>query len=115
MVRSLGMAQTLLRSEQVDDLVALYQEGATLVELGKRFSVQRRTAAAHLVRRSVPIRRRGINEDQLAEAITLYKSGLTLIEVCWRFGVRHQAARRALAAEGVTIRPSGRRQQVSPR
>jgi hypothetical protein len=30
-VRSLGMAQTLLRPEQVDDLVAQYREGATLV------------------------------------------------------------------------------------
>lgn len=47
--------------------MALYQEGATLVELGERFSVHRRTAAAHLVRHSVPIRRRGLNEDQLAK------------------------------------------------
>jgi hypothetical protein len=27
------MAQTLLRPEQIDDLVAQYREGATLVEL----------------------------------------------------------------------------------
>ena len=32
-VRSLGMAQTLLCPEQVDDLVAQYREGATPVEL----------------------------------------------------------------------------------
>lgn len=44
MVRAVGMTQTLLSPAQVDELVALYQEGATLVELGERFSAHRRTA-----------------------------------------------------------------------
>ena len=56
-VRSLGMAQTLLRPEQVDDLVAQYREGATLVELASVFGVNRRTVATHLTRREVTIRR----------------------------------------------------------
>ena len=59
MVRSLGMAQTLLRPEQVDDLVAQYREGATLVELASRFGVNRRTVAMHLTRREVTIRAGG--------------------------------------------------------
>ncbi|MCC8927318.1 hypothetical protein [Rhodococcus sp. I2R] len=37
------MAQTLLSPAQVDELVALYEPGATL---GERFSVHRRIAAA---------------------------------------------------------------------
>lgn len=57
MVRSLEMAQPLLHPEQVDDLVAEYRSGATLVELAARFGVSRRTVAAHLVRREVPILR----------------------------------------------------------
>ncbi|MGB2949574.1 MAG: hypothetical protein WBB62_14605 [Rhodococcus sp. (in: high G+C Gram-positive bacteria)] len=101
------MAQTLLSPAQVDELVALYEPGATL---GERFSVHRRTAAAHLVRRSVPIRRRGLDECHLPEAVELYAGGLTLMEVGLRFGVSQQAVRRALAAKGVEIRPSGRRQ-----
>ncbi len=56
-VRSLGMAQTLLRPEQVDDLVAQYRRGATLVELASVFGVNRRTVAMHLTRREVTIRR----------------------------------------------------------
>ena len=47
------MAQTLLRPEQVDDLVAQYREGATLVELASVFGVNRRTVATHLTRREV--------------------------------------------------------------
>jgi len=43
MVRSLETAQTLLRPEQVDELVVQYRAGATLVELASRFRVHRRT------------------------------------------------------------------------
>lgn len=112
MVRAVGMTQTFLRPAQVDELVASYESGATLVELGERFSIHRRTAAAHLLRRSVPIRRRGLDECHLAEAIELYAGGLTLVEVGLRFGVSQQAVRRALVAEGAEIRPSGRRQSA---
>ncbi|WP_417556563.1 hypothetical protein [Microbacterium sp.] len=113
MVRAVGMAQTFLSPTQVGELVALYQAGATLVELGKRFSVHRRTVAAHLIRRSVPIRGRGLEESRLAEAVELCAGGLTLMEVGLRFGVSQQAVRQALDAEGVTIRPGGRRAGVS--
>ena len=57
MVRSLETAQTLLRPEQVDELVVQYRAGATLVELASRFRVHRRTVAAHLTRRAVSIHR----------------------------------------------------------
>lgn len=109
MVRAVGMAQTLLSPVQVDELVALYRNGMTLVELGERFSVHRRTVAAHLVRRSVTIRRRGLDEPHVAEATRLYADGLTLTEVGLRFGVSQQAVRRAIAAAGATIRAGGRR------
>jgi hypothetical protein len=72
------MTQTFLSPAQVDELVASYESGATLVELGERFSIHRRTAAAHLARRSVPVRRRGLDERHIAEAVELYSGGLTL-------------------------------------
>lgn len=111
-VRAVGMTQTFLRPAQVDELVALYQAGATHVELAERFSVHRRTVAAHLVRRSIPVRSRGLADSQLSEAIDLYASGSTLMEVGLRFGVSQQAVRRAIAAEGVRIRPAGRTRAV---
>ena len=112
-VRAVGMAQTFLSPDQVDELVALHEAGATLAELGERFSVHRRTAAAHLVRRSVPMRRRGLTEEQVPEAVRLYEKGLTLMEVGLHFGVSQGAARRAVATEGVEIRPRGRRPRFS--
>lgn len=113
LVRAIGMAQTFLKEEQVDELVVLYRRGWTLASLADRFGIHKRTAAAHLVRRSVPIRGKGLSEDDLPEAARLYAGGATLIEVGSRFGVSQQTIRRALAAAGVQIRPSGRRRDVS--
>lgn len=45
-----GMAQTFLSPAQVDELVALYGEGLSVAELGRRFGIYSRTAAARLVR-----------------------------------------------------------------
>ena len=109
MVRSLGMAQTLLRPEQVDDLVAQYRKGATLVELASLFGVNRRTVATHLTRREVAIRRGRFDPSRVHEAADLYLSGLTLLEVGVKVGAGPQAVRQALASHGVVIRPGGGR------
>jgi lambda repressor-like predicted transcriptional regulator len=109
MVRSLGMAQTLLRAEQVDDLVARYRDGATLVQLASRFGIHRRTVAEHLTRREVPIRRTGIDSSRFNEVADLYDSGLTLAEVGLKVGAGPDAVRRALVEHGVPIRAGGGR------
>lgn len=93
--------------------MALYGEGLSVAELARKFGIYSRTAAAHLVRRSVPLRQRGIAPEDAPEAVRLYKSGLTLMEVGLRLGVSQGTARRVVAAEGVEIRPRGRRAQVA--
>lgn len=106
------MAQTFLSPAQVDELVALYSEGLSIAELGRRFGIYSRTAAAHLIRRSVPLRPRGLAPTDVPEAVRLYESGLTLVEVGLRFGVSQQAVRHALATASVMTRPRGRRPQL---
>lgn len=114
MVRSLGMAQTRLRAEQIDELVARYRDGATLVELASCFGIHRRTVAEHLTRREVPIRRGRFDPCRIHEAGNLYDSGLTLVEVGLKVGAGPQAVRRALADHDVPIREgSGRRSQMA--
>ncbi len=97
----------------MDKLVALYGEGLSIAEVSRKFGIYTRTAAAHLVRRSVPLRQRGLAAVDTPEAVRLYESGRTLMEVALRFGVSQQAVRRAVAAEGVEIRPRGRRPQTT--
>lgn len=103
------MAQTLLRVEQVDDLVARYRDGATLVQLASRFGIHRRTVAEHLTRREVPIRRTRIDSSRFNEVADLYDSGLTLAEVGLKVGAGPDAVRRALVEHGVPIREGGGR------
>lgn len=96
LIRSVGKTQTFLTAEQVDDLVMLYGEGLSIAELSRKFGIYTRTAAAHLVRRSVPLRQRGLAAEDTPEAVRLYESGLTLVEVGLHFGVSQQALRRAV-------------------
>jgi len=75
------MVHTFLSAGQIDELVALYVQGMTLPELGERFGVHHRTATAHLVRRTVPQRTRGLADEHVPEARNLYESGMTLTEI----------------------------------
>jgi len=109
------MTQTFLTATQVDELVTLYLEGANAKELGEKFGINYHTVTAHLVRRSVPLRRRGLAPEHAAEAAQLYEDGLTLIEVGRKFSVSQDAIRRTVADAGVTIRRRGRRARRSSR
>jgi hypothetical protein len=108
-VRSVGKPQTFLKAAQVDELVADYAAGLSIVELGRKFGIHHRTAKAHLVRRKVRLRTRGLDAKHHAEAVRLYECGLTLMEVGLQFGVSQDAVRRVVADAGVTIRPRGHR------
>src|SRR5690606_21976397 len=62
-VRAVGKTQTSLSAAEVDELTALYEQGTTHAQLGERFDIYHRTLAAHLVRRSAPIRVQGLAEE----------------------------------------------------
>lgn len=49
-----------LDADQVQELIAGYQAGATVYELGARFGIDRRTVSTILHRHGVPMRRRGL-------------------------------------------------------
>lgn len=107
-VHSLEMTQTFLTDTEVDQLVAAYETGAMLRGLTKQFHIHRLTAAAHLARCGVPVRRAGLDSVQTKEAARLYEAGWTLVELGRRFEVDAQAVRRTIARQGVAIRPGGR-------
>jgi len=71
-----------LCANQIKELIANYQSGATVYELGGRFGIERRTVSNILHRHGVPVRRRGHSPDQVAQAIHRYNLAL-------RFGVPH--------------------------
>jgi len=73
--------QRLLSTDQINQLVAEYQQGATQAELADRFGMHRRTIAAHLDCAGVLRRSAGWDDTTLAEAAALYESGASLLDV----------------------------------
>lgn len=102
------MAQTFLTDAEVDELSAVYEAGATLRGLAKQFHIHRLTAAAHLTRRGVPVRQRGLASAQTKEAARPYQADWTLAQLSHRFDVDAQTVRRTITRQGVAIRPGGR-------
>lgn len=98
-----------LGSEQVVQLIADYQSGATVYELGDRFGIERRTVSNILHRHGVPMRRRGLSEDQIDKAVQLYNQGWSLARISARMDVDKWTVRQRLFERGVKIRdPQGR-------
>ncbi len=69
--------QRRLLDAQVFAMAAAYQTGADLKQLAKTFGVHRHTAAAHLRRLAIPLRRQGIDERDIPEVVkTVYGARL---------------------------------------
>lgn len=73
------------------------------------FGVHRTTAIAHLRRRSIPLRQRGLDETQQEAECRLYAEGLTLRRSALRLGVAQATVGRAVVKAGYPLRPRGRR------
>lgn len=112
-MRAVGKTRTFPSAAEVDELVALYEQGMTLAQLGDRLGIYHRTMTAHIVRRSVPVRVRGLAGEHTSETVRLYAGGMTLMEVGLHVGVSQGAVGRAVAATGATIRARGRRMLVT--
>lgn len=108
------MAQTFLDAAQVDELVVAYAAGVSVPKLAERYSVHHTTVVAHLKRRSVSLRRRGLTPAQADEAVVLYRQGSTLMEIGVRFGVSQGTVGRAVVKAGYPLRPPGRRTESAP-
>lgn len=73
-------------TSQVRQLIVGYEDGATVYELGDRFGINRRTAAALLHRKGVEMRRRGLSPEQVDEAVSLYRAGQSLARIGEAYG-----------------------------
>jgi transposase len=70
-----------LDTDQLQELIAGYQAGATVYELGARFGIKRQTVSNLLHRHNVQMRRRGLSPNQVDDAIRLYDSGWSLARI----------------------------------
>ena len=94
-----------LNPGEIEDLVARYKAGETMVELGEHFGINRRTVSIHLQRSGIPSRHRTMDESKIARCIELYQSGLSLVSVGEVLGIDQATVRRALLSAGISSRP----------
>jgi DNA-binding CsgD family transcriptional regulator len=90
--------QKRLDAASVDALVDGYLSGQTVYELAAEFGIERRTVSAHLHRRGVPMRRRGLSLTQKDEAFALRDRGWSLARIGARFDVSAGTVRNHLAS-----------------
>ena len=99
--------QPRLTTAQVEELVARYNEGATIRSLAHDFAIHKHTVSAHLERHGIPRRVsvRKLGPSDRSEAVRLYGSGLSLESVATRLGVNASTVTRELHRAGVVLRP----------
>lgn len=95
-----------LKSGEIDELIAGYEAGATLKELGARFGIHPATAGLILKRNGVQLRPRSLTDDQVREATRLYSSGWSSARIGDRLGFNGTTIITALRRCGVMIRDS---------
>jgi transposase-like protein len=93
-----------LTEAQLQDLLASYTGGSTIVELAAQFDISRTTVSKHLRQHGVSIRLKGLGDKEIALAIDLYRSGLSVARVAERVGCAPNTFRAELLAAGVKMR-----------
>lgn len=110
--RQIRQHQTRLDTEQIDQLVSRYLEGATVYELAAEFGCHRATVSDHVKRSGVPMRRHKASAEQIDEIVRLYESGLSLARVGDRVGMTARSVLKYLRGVGIATRDShGRERQ----
>lgn len=93
-----------LQPEQVEKLIAGYQAGATVYELGDLFGIDRKTVSRILRRHDVPMRRTGLLPEQVDEAARLYEDGWSTAEIAERMHTNQRTIQRRLGEQEVKMR-----------
>lgn len=93
-----------LRGQNVRDLVAAYEAGATLRQLADRFGVTRQTVSNLLKRNGVTPRWGRLTSADVDEAERLYAQGLSLTRIGERLSVSDDTVRYQLKKRGVQMR-----------
>jgi DNA-directed RNA polymerase specialized sigma24 family protein len=99
-----------LEDDQVQELIAGYQDGATVYELGKQFGIDRKTVSRTLHRHQVPMRRRGLSPEQIEEAVRLRAEGWSTYKISVKIGTDQRTVQRRLAERGTDAGCAGTRQ-----
>jgi hypothetical protein len=97
-----------LKPDQIDKLIAGYQAGATVYELGAQFKIDRKTVSRILRQHHIPMRRTGLRPQQVDEATRLYEDGWSTAHIAERMNTDQRTVQRRLAERNVTMHSTHR-------
>jgi lambda repressor-like predicted transcriptional regulator len=96
-----------LKDQEAQAVIAAYEAGATVYQLGRQFGIARQTVSKILHRHGITMRMGGLGPEQVDEAARLYEAGWTLAKIGKRAGVSADTVRNRLLERGVRMRPRG--------
>ena len=92
--------------------MTFYEQGDSIYQLSRRFSIHRKTVKVHLRRAGIAIRpgnQAKLTEEAKDKIVRLYESGLSTHKLALQFGVTDNPVHNALKERGVRMRdPHGR-------
>ena len=99
--------QRRLSQAEIEQLIHLYGEGASVDVLARRYEVHRTTVIHHLDQAGITRRRvvRKMTDESVALAAARYEQGASLAVVVSEFGVHQRTLARELRRAGASIRP----------
>jgi hypothetical protein len=92
-----------LPPDQVEKLIAGYQAGATVYELGAQFKIDRKTVSRTLRRHHIPMRRTSLRPEQINQAARLYQDGWSTAHIAKHLNTHQRTVQRRLAEKNVTM------------
>ncbi|MBB4933155.1 lambda repressor-like predicted transcriptional regulator [Lipingzhangella halophila] len=90
--------------KHIADIVAEYQEGATIRQLAVKHRIGRVTVSEILKRNGVKLRCTGLTPEQVDEAVRLYAKGWSLAKIGNRFSVYSKTVWSRLTERGIKMR-----------
>ena len=99
--------QRRLSAADIDQLIHLYPQGASIDALACRYEIHRTTVIHHLERAGIARRRvvRKMTDESVALAAARYEQGASLALVAREFGVHQRTLTREFRRAAVSIRP----------
>lgn len=96
-----------LNQAERTELIELYEAGASMLDLSRKFETHRHTVARQLAKAGVEIRsQRKMTPELLAQATALYDSGHSLEDAGQLLGLQASTIGKALKRAGVQLRPA---------
>lgn len=103
-----------LQPDQVEKLIAGYQAGATVYELGAQFKIDRKTVSRTLRRHHIPMRRTSLRPEQVNEAARLHQEGWSTAHIAEHLNTHQRTVQRRLAERDVTMHDTNPAQVQAP-